>query len=222
MIRLTGGYKMEGGPQTATQIAMKRQTFWESRVTGSTVVWQNLKLAAEALLNSDVELAETALQAAEIRLQASDLSLCYDMTGQSYEIPAWVYRDPTNLVSEEEMRKLSHSVKRSHEGPVEELHVKIRLSASSATDEQDIPLVISTDMTGGAVKDLLQETLLSGRMDQKADPSTPKPNLWSTTGGLPPAKMRLLFRGRILDDDCLVQEARISDGDIVQVFIKVF
>ena len=77
-----------------------------------------------------------------------------------------------------------------------------------------------SDMSGLAVKNALNAYLLSGKADQAADASTPRPNVWSKQGGLPPARMRLLFRGRVIEDDLGLLELKLSDGDIVQVFIK--
>jgi len=211
---------LEGGPHTATQLAMKRQTFWESRTSGNATVWMNLRLAAEALLEANVELAETVLDASELRLTHPDLSFCYDASGASYEVPPWVFRNPSNMVSEDDMRKLTHSSKKSHVGPVQMLPLTMRLSAGATSLEQDVKLELASDLTGAGVKAQLHAWLLSGKADQTPDPSTPKPNVWSARGGLPPSRMRLIFRGRIIDDDVYLQEANVKAGDILQVFVR--
>ena len=69
-------------PVTLSQLTMKREGFWGSQSSGRPVVWSNLKVAAEAMLNGDVELANTVLDAADIRVPNSDLSICYDALGQ--------------------------------------------------------------------------------------------------------------------------------------------
>lgn len=221
-IRITGRYAMEDGPVTQTQLEMKRQTFWESRTSGDAMQWQNLRVAADALLagNGNVDLAETVLEAAGMRLQGNDLTLVYDMRGMSYELPPWVFRNPSNIVSEEEMRRNARSSSKSPSGPARPLVLKLRLSGSSDNLEQDIALSLTSDMTGLAVKSALHAHLLAGKADQTPDASTPRPNQWSKRGGLPPLRMRLLFRGRVIEDDLSLHELKLSDGDIVQVFIK--
>lgn len=213
---------MEGGPFTESQLSMKRSAFWDSCAShgGDPTVWLNLRLAAEALLEGNTELADTVVEASEVRVSGPDLTACYDSTGKLYGVPAWACRNPSNMVSEDEMRRMAHSAKKAHVGAVKTVRCTLRLSASTSTLEQDVKIDLASDMTGADIKAALNALLLSGKADQAADPSTPRPNVWSACGGLPPARMRLVYRGRIIDDAVYLQEAAIPDGDIVQVFIK--
>lgn len=221
---------MEGGPHTLTSLSLRRQQYWESRTTGRTEVWANVRLVCESLLENNWELAETVLDASGLTMTGQDLSpMVYDPTGQSYEIPMWLYRNPSNVVSEEEARKggAAGGAAKKHQGPVQTLQVLMRLSGGGnstgggiQTLEQDVKFSVQSDQTAAAVKQSLHDHLLSGKADQQKDASTPKPNRWSEIGGLPPARMRLLFRGRILADENFMQEAGVQDGAVLQVFIK--
>ena len=53
-------------------------------------MWSNLKVAAEAMLNVDYDLANTVLDAADIRVPNGDLSICYDALGQVRPVRACV------------------------------------------------------------------------------------------------------------------------------------
>jgi Ubiquitin-binding domain/Ubiquitin family len=219
-INLSSKFVLEHGPHTLTSLGMRRQQYWESRTTGRAESWANLRLVCESLLENNVELAETVLDASGFNVIGQDLApVVYDPSGASYEIPMWLYRNPQNLVSEEEARAGAAN-KKKHDGPVVSVPVLLRLSGGPNTLEQDVKLTVMSDQTAASVKKALHEYLLSGKADQQKDATTPKPNVWSTIGGLPPARMRLLFRGRILAEDTFMQEAGVTEGSVLQVFIK--
>lgn len=188
-------------------------------------MWANLRLICESLVENNIELAETVLDASDIRIVGQDLApVVYDASGASYELPTWLYRNPSNLVSEEEARRgaggAAGATKKAHNGPVQPLPVIFRLSGGTTTLEQDVKLTVMSDATAAAAKKALHEHLLSGAADQQKDATTPKPNRWSEIGGLPPSRMRLLFRGRILGDDTFMQEASVTEGSVLQVFVR--
>ena len=178
-------------PQTAAQLGSKRDTFWGSQSSGAAIVWSNLRVAAEALLAGDVELATTVLDAADIRPQG-DLSLSYDSTGRSYQLPRWVYSSPTNLLSEADMARLTASRHRDHVGPVTEIPVICRMSASGKMLEQDIKLTVKSSTTVAELKARLHSLLASGEADLAATPGS-RPNQWRGIG-LPPVRQRIMYR----------------------------
>lgn len=177
---------------TAAQLASKRETFWGSQSSGAPVVWSNLRLAAEALLAGDSELATTVLEAADIRVPQGDLGLTYDASGRSYQLPRWVYSSPTNLLSAAEMDRLTASRHRDHVGPVTEVPIVCRMSAAGRMLEQDVKLTLKSNTTVAELKARLHALLLSGEADQKADAGT-RPNQWRDKG-LPPARQRIMYR----------------------------
>ena len=49
-------------PLSAAEIEAMRNEYWHTRVTGAPEIWTTLKAAAEAVLNSDIELANAILE----------------------------------------------------------------------------------------------------------------------------------------------------------------
>lgn len=215
----TAPWDMETGPITSNQLNSRRQTFWESQSSGRAAVWSNLRVASEAMLNEDYELANTIVQAADLRTPHGDLSLCYDMLGNAYAIPLFAYSNPRNVVSEAEYTRLQRQNRRPHHGPVVDLPVVIRLSSCSTTTEQDVNMTIRSNTTAAELKQQIHEVLYSGRCDQARDATTPRPNIW-VSRGLPPKRQRLMFRGRELVDDDHMQAAAVTAGSILQIFIR--
>ena len=74
------------GGVTQAQLAAKREAFWGSQSSGRALVWGNLKLVADALLQGNVELANTLLEAMDVRVPNADLSVCFDALGQLYQV----------------------------------------------------------------------------------------------------------------------------------------
>ena len=142
----------------------------------------------------------------------------------SYELPLYVWSTPANVISEGEASRIAESRRKESRVAAAPLSLRVRIGPSATSREQDVPLVgLSTATTVEAFKAQLHEELLSGRFDQQADAATKTPNVWRQKG-LPPARCRLMFRGRELVDGALGQHGVAEDGGgappIVQVFIK--
>jgi len=222
LLRIAGEYKLEGGPHSATSLRERREVFWSSRegAGGSAAAWGSLKLASEALLQGDVALAETVLDALEFRPARGDLSLVYAPSGTPYELPPYAWREPSNVITDTEAARRAAAARRPHAGPATPLELPLRLSASASSAEQDVRLALRSDMTGAAVADALAELLASGRADQAPDAASPRVNRWSERGGCAPERLRVLFRGRTVASDVCLQEAGVKSGDILQVFVR--
>lgn len=96
----------------------------------------------------------------------------------------------------------------------------LRLSACATSSEQDVPLTLRSDMTAAAVAAALHAHLAAGRADQVKDATTPRPNVWSALGGLPPQRQRIVFRGRVLANDATLHEVGVAADDVLQVFVR--
>ena len=197
---------------TLQDLSLRRQTFWETRVSGHPQMWNNLKLVCEALLVGDVELGGTILDSTGMRVQRLDLVNqqtlgVYDATGVLYEMPRFVWSTPANILSAAEAAAAAvaeASGSRSGGGsssgggrrrlPTTSIALKIRLASSATTCDQDVPLELTAGTTVADLKASLHAVLLSGSFDMKADGAITKPNKWSTRGGLPPARQRLMYR----------------------------
>lgn len=215
-------------PVSAGQIANKRSTFWETapQAGGRRAVWDNLRMISETLLAGDGELATTLVSAAELRVPHGDLSVVFDSTGRMYELPRFVYSNPSNLMSDEEAVALAAcqaaapSRVSEHKGPVTAVSVTMRIGPGTVNGEQDVKLKLQSDTRVDAVKVALHEMLLSGGCDQKSSEEVKKPNRWAGKG-LPVNRQRLMFRGRELRDGQHVQECGAAeDGAVLQVFVR--
>jgi hypothetical protein len=215
-----------------TSLSNKRATFWETAPAsgGQRTVWDNLKMCAEVMVNGDMELASSLLAAADLRVPHGDLSVVYDSQGRLYEVPRYAYSNPSNLVTDEEASAAlaARAAKgASHVGDVLTLAILLRVSPSGAVSsrsggnsEQDVKLEVRTDMRVGALKQLLHATLTSGERDQVGGEGMGRPNLWKGKG-LPPARQRLMFRGRELRDEAHMQECGVTEaGSVLQVFAR--
>jgi hypothetical protein len=177
------------------------------------------QVVAEAMLAGNIELANTLLEAADIRVPHGDLSVCYDSLGQLYQIPRFVYSTPTNTITEEEAAALAANSRRAHTGPVTDLDVTVRISPSPSNQEQDVKMSLKSSQTVAEVKGSIHALLASGAVDQAHEPTNTKPNKW-TGKGLAPSRQRLMYRGRELPEHFHMQEAGVSAGSIVQIFVR--
>lgn len=223
-------WKMEGAGMTQAELERRRTQFWDSCVSGRAIVWQNLRLVCEALLNYDTELASSIVDASGCRAPRGDLTnalslLVFDALGASYELPRFVWSTPANIISEAEAAALAAKARASSRNGANvaavELAVRMRLAPSASSCEQDVTLTVKNTSTVDELKQRLHDALLSGAHDQKRDENTRKPNVWSAKG-LPPARQRVMFRGRELRDGTqqLHECAGMEAGAILQVFIR--
>ncbi len=219
-VKATQPWAWEAGVLTAAQLSNMRATFWEAQTSGRRVVFENLKVVSEALLQGDVPLANALLDAADIRVPNADLSVAYDSLGHLYQVPRYCYSTPTNVVSEEEAAALARKNVKAHVGPVSSLPVILRLSASLTNQEQDVKMEVRSNETAAEVKAALHERLRGGECDQPVGgANNAKPNVWLGRG-LPPARQRVMYRGRELPDTCHMQEAGVQPGGYLQVFVR--
>ncbi len=280
---------------THSQLALKRQAFWEGQTSGRRLIWDNLKVSekergregegerttmtaksckatagnyidslssssltkrfnppcnplssgcvyermnmtsttttpvtstttcrqvvSEAMIQHNIELANTLLDAADIRVPHGDLSVAYDSLGQLYQVPRYAYSTPSNVMTEEEANAVAQKSRKAHHGPVEDIPLVIRISASTNTQEQDIKMTLRSDTTVGEMKAMLSKLLASGAHDQALEPSNTKPNKW-TGKGLPVHRQRIMYRGREIPDSNHMQELGVSAGSYLQIFVR--
>jgi hypothetical protein len=84
-------------PITELQLLKLRKEFWNTRVDGSSLMWQAIKSASEALLTNDSILSNAILEASNIKTPSGSLSNCFDERGFCYEIPDFACKQPNKL-----------------------------------------------------------------------------------------------------------------------------
>lgn len=61
----------------------------------SAVIWDALKAAADA---EDMGTTRLILESAGIIVNTTDMTICYDERGGKYDLPKYVWSEPTNLL----------------------------------------------------------------------------------------------------------------------------
>lgn len=85
---------------TRRELQAKRDEFWDTapHYGGNKVIWDALKAACEA----DLQTAALIVESAGIIVSVPDMSTCFDERGSKYELPRYVLSDPTNLVHKQQ------------------------------------------------------------------------------------------------------------------------
>ena len=77
----------------------ERKEFFETRVTGRPEIWTALAAALSFMRDSDLETAQSIIDAAGITVPTGDLCQgCYDEQGALYRLPQCIVSDPENMV----------------------------------------------------------------------------------------------------------------------------
>lgn len=87
-----------GKPITKRELDSQRLEFWGTRVEGNSLMWQNIRSAADAFLGADLVLSNAILEASNIKTPSGSLDICYDERGQQYNVPAFLFSDPIELL----------------------------------------------------------------------------------------------------------------------------
>jgi hypothetical protein len=200
-VPLPGSWKWPQ-PVTPDELAARRAQFWDTQtVSGRAVMWQNLRLVADALLLGDIELASSIIAAANMVVPHGDLLaapalVAYDALGGAYELPRFLWSTPGNVVSADEAER-ARAARRPPPPraavPAEPLALRARLAATPRSAEQDVPLALRNVTTVEELRDALDAALASGKHDVPPDASNKRPNVWAGVG-LPAARQRIMFR----------------------------
>ena len=190
---------------------MKREEFWNTRCTGHQQVWDAIKVASELLRNSDVNMANTILEAAQITTPNGSLGVCYDATGQKYEVDAYCYSNPTSF--QEGVQEIIENTDKGRKGKQTKVGQKICVRARLYIDEIEIELVTHEHELVKNVKELLYEATKT----------------WSPRDGevkpdafpIETTRMRMFANGFELSQDLNpVSAYNVTDNDVIQVMVK--
>ena len=84
---------------TRAHLDRERREFFETRVTGRPEIWTALAAALSFMRDSDLETAQSIIDAAGITVPTGDLCQgCYDEQGALYRLPQCIVSDPENMV----------------------------------------------------------------------------------------------------------------------------
>ncbi|CAZ82136.1 unnamed protein product [Tuber melanosporum] len=85
-------------PLTAGQLRLRREEYFDTRVTGRMEIWNAIRMAVD-VLDEDLETAQQILNAAGISIPTGDLrNGVFDELGNRYDLPEYCVSIPMNLL----------------------------------------------------------------------------------------------------------------------------
>lgn len=178
-------------------------------MTGSTEVWNALRLVCECLRRGDLAQAQGILDAVGLNLPDGRVAVgseprsrgrvrrtggVFDERGVGYDVPGWVVRDPEDVVEEEAEKGGEMGEKgKGKEGDVdvgEVVTLKARLSDRSL----DVVVQIGMGQTAAVICEEVQKKI-------------------------GPRRIRLLYLGQVWSEKKTLEELGYKEGDVVSVFV---
>jgi len=174
-------------------------------VTGSTEVWNALRLVCECLRRGDLAQAQGILDAVGLNVPDGRVAVgseprsrgrvrrtggVFDERGVGYDVPGWIVRDPEDVVEEGEVEEMGEKGK-AKEGDVGEVvTLKARLSDRSL----DVVVQIGMGQTASVICAEVQKKI-------------------------GPRRIRLLYLGQVWSEKKTLEELGYKEGDVVSVFV---
>ena len=201
LTRLPIPWKWPGEGVTVDDLTTRRTVFWDTvGSTGRSVVWQTLRVACEALLQGDIELASSIVVAGGLTVPRGDLSaagslLAYDHLGAAYEVPRFLFSTPANVLTQAEAaaRAAARRPPTDPNRPSVPFAVTLRLAATGVSQEQDVKISLGSTSSVADLAAALDAALASGKYDVPPEETVKKPNVW-VGKGLPADRQRIMFR----------------------------
>jgi hypothetical protein len=175
-------------------------------VTGSTEIWNALRLVCECLRRGDITQAQGIIDAVGLNVPDGKVAVgselrsrgrtkrtggVFDERGVGYDIPGWVVADPDDVVEDEPEKEDLGEKGKGRVGDVGQLvSLKVRLSDRST----DVILQIGMRQTAAAICSAVQEKI-----------------------GM--RKMRLMYLGRVWSETKTLEELGYKEGDVVSAFV---
>lgn len=193
-------------PMSFDGLRAKRAEFWDTRVNNNATTWSTLKMAADALLDKDVDTAQAIIAAADIRTPHGTLELVYDERGGEYRVPQYCWDTPNNLVDDDFARNSSRKAAAEANGAAVSPSgvswtLTLRVGPGARPDEK-------VEINSGSTVRMLKEKLV--------EQAAPVPN----ESTLDASRMRVMFWGTELKDTDVLKKTRVENNAVVQVFVR--
>jgi hypothetical protein len=168
-------------------------------VAGSAEVWSALRLVAECLCRGEVAQAQGILDAAGLNVPDGRVARSrraggvFDERGVGYEVPAWVVRDPEDVVEdagEEGEKRKGREEEEGGDFIGEVVVLRARLS------DRSMDVVVKVGMGQTA-------TVVSKEICKK----------------IGPRRVRLLYLGQVWAETKTLEELGYKEGDVVSAFV---
>lgn len=200
-LRQPGKYQAKPA-MTFEALKSKRTEFWDTRVHNNSTTWSNLKMAADAMLDKDVDTANAIVAAADIRTPQGSLELVYDERGSQYRVPQYCWNTPSNLLDDDFANAHKAAADNGAASPAGvSWALTLRVGPGARPDQQ---LAINS---GSTVRQLKEELVA------QSPPET-------DGGALSADRMRIMFWGKELKDAEVLSKTRVENNAVVQVFVR--
>jgi len=217
---------------TSVELKRRREEFWDTRVEGRKEIWQAIRLACEA---GDEGTSLAILDSAGVTpfdMNKPDCCFSYDDMGVKYEVPMYLLRDPSNLLTDPHT-----SV------PTGEVHTEVHHSQPLPTtslpttqpDEKNVdnnpqqqplttqPIATVTQLSsvepGFKIKIRFSEGKDIELTVHATETVMELKNRLFTSNGIPIKDQRVIFSGKRLEDTDTMTSAKIKVGTLVQVMV---
>eukprot|EP00936_MAST-01D_sp_MAST-1D-sp1_P001007 g1007.t1 len=215
-------------PLTHAQLREQRQSFWGSRAAagGAEQTWATLKMAAEAMLEDDIDTANVICEAAQITVPGGVLSEAYDATGRRYTVEPACFSTPTNLI----IRSSAATNDGGHSDSIEagisstaatgQTASAAAAAAATATGDNNMTLHIQVFGQGHngterrSVRVAPSMSVAAAKQEFASEQST------RGEEPVPVSRQRYIFGGRELDDAQTLASCGVTEDAVVQLMIR--
>lgn len=178
-------------------------------MSGSTEVWNALRLVCECLRRGEVAQAQGILDAVGLNVPDGKVAIgseprsrgrmrktggVFDERGVGYDIPGWVVADPEDVVEDEDAEKEGLAMGEKGKGRVGDIGEVVSLKARLSDRPMDITVRIGMGQTAAVVCAEVQ-----GKIGMR--------------------KIRLMYLGQVWPETKTLEELGYKAGDVVSVFV---
>ena len=201
-------------------IMARRSEFWATRVEGSTVAWQAIKAACEAILDGDKALALAILDASCISVQGENIEQCYDEQGRLYNVPLFLFTHPRPPKTNKDNNKV---VGKDGNGMISKL-----IGSDGHSNTHGQPLILPVRVNPGEIKMEINTSTtatvhtLKGLVEQHAASrlvEQEKEGISGAAAACEVYRQRVMFLGKELRDEHCLGDVNF-DGNVVQIFLR--
>ncbi|KAK5675204.1 hypothetical protein LTS10_012280 [Elasticomyces elasticus] len=218
-------------PWSRSLLERKRAEFFETQLSGNPQAWVAIRRVCELLREPNLEEAQAVLDATGLTTPRGQVSRArnsegrrggvYDKMGHFYEVPAWCAADPLDIVEDDPEAEKS------------ELDAAGGAAEDDDTDEDDLKQLSSSpprvekgkgraESPGKTVQvkcrrsDKGRDVLVEYDVKQPASSLTRR--LREMIGDKR-VRLRLIYRGRLLDESKTLAELGWKDGQVINAFV---
>ncbi|KAI9928863.1 hypothetical protein ASPWEDRAFT_24838 [Aspergillus wentii DTO 134E9] len=201
---------------TRAQLDQERREFFETRVTGKSEVWVALQAAISFIWTSDIETAQSIIDAAGVTVPTGDLCQgCYDEQGVLYRLPQCIVSDPENIAQGDTADDIDDGKLAPDETSGDELissELEQRKEEKGKTSERDLIKVKArlSDRDGPDIIVSVGKTQNVGYIARK---------IQQEAGISRPRRVRIAYLGRLLKEQKTLPDQGWNPNHVVNALV---